>query len=104
MKIVRALVPDLTIAVCKAALAHCKMDGMQAAHLLQDFKRANAAELQALHKVRHKTTYTTAMLACVCTRPPTQTYAPATVPVDASDSDAASSEDSDRCDAFHEVC
>lgn len=51
MKIVRALVPDLTVAVCKAALAHCQLDGMQAAHLLQDFKRANAAELQTLHKV-----------------------------------------------------
>lgn len=51
MKIVRALVPDLTTAVCKAAITHCKLDGMQAAHLLQDFKRANTAELQALHKV-----------------------------------------------------
>ncbi len=51
MKIVRALVPDLTTAVCKAALEHCQLDGMEAAHMLQAFKRDRSTELQELHKV-----------------------------------------------------
>lgn len=48
MTIVRALIPDLSPAVCALALAECDYDGKHAALLLQRFKNANQEQLLEL--------------------------------------------------------
>lgn len=101
MKIVRALVPDLTIAVCKAALEHCQLDGMEAAHMLQAFKKDRHHELHELHKVCVGGKQEVGGLAAPrhVSRTlfnPTQTYAPEIQGNASSESDGSDSS-ADRC-------